>query len=167
MNVYNFEVKDLSGSIVSLSKYKGKVLLIVNIASKCGLTPQLEGLQQLYTTYNNQGFEILAFPSDQFAGQEPLNGSAIENFCTVNYGVTFKVFEKGLVKGKNAQPLFKFLAKQSAQIFIENYPVWNFQKYLIDKNGNVADWFSPWRLPLSDKITESIEKCLKEQRVEK
>lgn len=161
MNTYDFEVKDITGKTVNLADYKGKVLMIVNIASKCGLTPQLDGLQAIYKKYRPQGFEILAFPSNQFAGQEPLNDDAIQNFCAINYGVTFRVFEKGLVKGKDAQPLYQYLAKETGNLLRKNYPVWNFQKYVIDKNGNVADWFAPWTTPESDKISESIEKCLK------
>ncbi|MFN8322407.1 MAG: glutathione peroxidase [Chitinophagales bacterium] len=161
MNTYDFEVKDITGKTMNLADYKGKVLMIVNIASKCGLTPQLDGLQAIYKKYRPQGFEILAFPSNQFAGQEPLNDDAIQNFCAINYGVTFRVFEKGLVKGKDAQPLYQYLAKETGNLLRKNYPVWNFQKYVIDKNGNVADWFAPWTTPESDKISESIEKCLK------
>lgn len=160
MNMYDFEVKDKSGKTVRLADYKGKVVMIVNIASKCGLTPQLDGLQAIYKKYQPKGFEILAFPSNQFAGQEPLSNDGIQDFCAVNYGVTFRVFEKGLVKGKDAQPLYQYLAKETGNLLRKNYPVWNFQKYLIDKNGNVADWFAPWTTPESDKISETIEKCL-------
>lgn len=167
MNVYNFEVKDKAGKTVKLADYKGKVVMIVNIASKCGLTPQLDGLQAVYKKYQPKGFEILAFPSNQFAGQEPLNNDGIQDFCAVNYGVTFRVFEKGLVKGKDAQPLYQYLAKETGNLLRKNYPVWNFQKYVIDKNGNVADWFAPWTTPESDKISETIEKCLKAKAVEK
>ena len=161
-SIYDFEVKDLAGKAVKLSDYKGKVLLIVNIASKCGLTPQLDALQKVYEKYNKQGFEILGFPSNQFAGQEPLNGNDIKEFCSVNYGATFKIFAKDKVKGTDEQPVYIYLAKEASVFGFKNYPVWNFQKYLIDKNGNVADWFSPWNVPDSDKITEAIEKCLKD-----
>lgn len=161
--IYDFEAQDLSGKTVPLSAYKGKVLLIVNTASKCGFTPQLDGMQKLYEKYKDQGFEILAFPSNQFAGQEPLAGEKIEEFCQVNYGVSFKVFAKGNVKGKDAQPLFHFLAQQTSFGPIKNYPVWNFQKYVINRKGEVVDYFNPARDPLSDRITETIEKCLKEK----
>ena len=165
-SIYDFTVNDLAGKPVKLSAYKGKVLLIVNIASKCGLTPQLDGLQKLYENYHDKGFEILAFPSNQFAGQQPESGSAIQDFCTVNYGVQFKVFDKGKVKGKEAQPLYKYLATETANMVRDNYPVWNFQKYVIDRNGKVVDWFNPWKTPESDKITEVIEKCLNTPAVE-
>lgn len=165
-SIYDFEVKDLSGKTVKLSAYKGKVLLIVNTASACGLTPQLDSLQKLYDKYKNKGFEILGFPSSQFAGQEPLNGSDIQSFCSVNYGVQFKIFAKNKVKGDGAQPVYKYLAGESKVLGFNNYPVWNFQKYLIDRNGKVADWFNPWRLPDNDKIAEAIEKCLNTPPVE-
>ena len=159
-SIYDFEVKDLAGKTVKLSDYKGKVLLIVNTASGCGLTPQLDTLQKLYEKYHDKGFEILGFPSDQFAGQEPLKGEAIQEFCSVNYGVKFKIFAKNKVKGNEAQPVYKYLAEQSKVLGFNNYPVWNFQKYLIDRNGKVADWFNPWKLPDNDKIAEAIENCL-------
>ncbi len=165
-SIYDFEVKGLDGKPVKLYAYKGKVLLIVNIASKCGLTPQLEGLQKLYEKYKGKGFEILAFPSNQFAGQQPENGSVIQDFCSVNYGVQFKVFDKGKVKGKDAQPLYQYLAKETGNLLRSNYPVWNFQKYIIDRNGKAVDWFNPWKLPNDDKITEVIEKCLNTPPVE-
>jgi glutathione peroxidase len=165
--IYDFEAKDIAGKTVKLSRYRGKVLLIVNTASACGLTPQLKGLQKLYEKYKERGFEILGFPSADFAGQEPLKGEAIQQFCEVNYGVTFKMLAKGHVKGKNAQPLFKFLAKETKQFFVrDNYPVWNFQKYLIDRNGKVVDYFLPWTLPNDAKISERIEKCLDEKAVD-
>jgi glutathione peroxidase len=158
-SIYEIEVTDASGKKTKLSDYKGKVLLIVNVASKCGFTPQYEQLQKIYEKYQPKGLEILAFPSNDFA-QELTNDNSIQQFCMVNYGVTFKVFSKGKVKGKNAQPLYHFLATNSKRFFVSNYPFWNFQKFLIDKNGKVADWFTPWTRPDSDKITEAIEKCL-------
>ncbi|MCW5907673.1 MAG: glutathione peroxidase [Chitinophagales bacterium] len=162
-SIYDLEVKDLAGRKVKLSDYRGKVLMIVNTASACGLTPQLKGLQKLYDKYKDQGFEVLGFPSADFGGQEPLKGDAIQKFCEVNYGVGFKIFEKGKVKGSSAQPLFKFLAKETKQFFVrDNYPMWNFQKYLVDRNGKVVDYFIPWTLPKDDKIAEQIEKCLKQ-----
>ncbi len=165
--IYDFEAKDIAGRTVKLSDYKGKVLLIVNTASACGLTPQLKGLQKLYEKYKGRGFEVLGFPSSDFAGQEPLKGEAIQEFCEVNYGVSFKVLAKGHVKGDKAQPLFKFLAKETKQLFLrDNYPVWNFQKYLVNRNGNVVDYFVPWTLPNDAKISERIEKCLDEKAVD-
>ncbi|MDB5283978.1 MAG: Peroxiredoxin [Bacteroidota bacterium] len=160
-SIYDFEVKDLAGKSVKLSDYKGKVLLIVNIASKCGNTPQLGGLETIYEKYRGQGFEILAFPSNDFM-QEPKEGANIEQFCTKNYGVQFKVFEKGHVRGKSATDLYKYLTDQSSFGFMKAPPIWNFQKYLVDRKGKVVDFFNPWKAPDSAKITESIENCLKE-----
>jgi glutathione peroxidase len=165
-SIYDFEVKDLSGKTVKLSQYKGKVLMIVNIASRCGLTPQLDALERLQQQYRDKGFEVLGFPSNDFANQQPEDGSAIQDFCSVNYGTTFKIFAKNKVKGKEAQPLYQFLADQSKLAFIKNYPVWNFQKYIIDRNGRVVTWFTPWKSPESDKVTETIEKCLNSTSVE-
>lgn len=165
-SIYDFTVKGLNGKPVKLADYKGKVLLIVNIASKCGQTPQLDTLQKLYEKYQSKGFEILAFPSNQFAGQQPEDGEAIQEFCSVNYGTTFKVLEKNKVKGNDAQPLYQFLAEETGNLLRKNYPIWNFQKYIVDRNGKVADWFNPWKLPDNDKITELIEKCLNTPAVE-
>ena len=164
--LHDFEVNDLYGKKVKLSDYKGKVVLVVNIASECGLTPQLKGLQKLYEKYHSRGFEILGFPSNQFAGQEPLHGEKIEEFCSVNYGVNFRIMEKGHVKGKGAHPVYNHLAKETSLLGVKNYPVWNFQKYLIDREGNVVDWFAPWKTPNNDKIAEAIEKCLDKTSVE-
>ncbi len=165
-SIYDFEVKGLDGKSVKLSNYKGKVLLLVNIASRCGLTPQLDSLEKLYQKYHEQGFEILGFPSNQFGAQMPEGGGAIQEFCSVNFGVQFKIFEKGKVKGAEAQPLYQYLATETKQLLRNNYPIWNFQKYIVDRNGRVVDWFNPWKLPDNDKITETIEKCLKEKGVE-
>jgi glutathione peroxidase len=167
MSIYDFEAKDLEGKTVKLADYKGKVLLIVNIASRCGQTFQLEGLQRIYEKYKDKGFEILAFPSNEFSAQMPENGDKITEFCNKNYGVTFKIFEKDKVKGSNAQPLYKYLAEKTKIAFVNNYPVWNFQKYLVDRNGKVVDFFNPWRTPENDRITESIEKCIDQSPVEK
>ncbi len=166
-SIYDFEVKDLKNETVKLSDYKGKVLMIVNIASKCGLTPQLSALQEINEKYRERGFEVLAFPSNDFANQQPEDGDKIREFCSHKYGVQFKIFAKNKVKGKSAQPVYKYLAEQSKVLAFNNYPVWNFQKYLIDRNGRVAAWFNPWKSPDSDKITEAIEKCLNTAPVEK
>ncbi|MBS1612967.1 MAG: glutathione peroxidase [Bacteroidetes bacterium] len=162
-SIYDYVVKDLGGKTVPLSNYKGKVLLIVNIASKCGLTPQLDGMQKVYEQYKDKGFEILAFPSNDFAGQEPKNGNEIQEFCSVNYGVSFKVMAKDHVKGSDAQPLYKFLAKEAKIAFVDNYPMWNFHKYLIGKDGRVIDYFVPVTKPESGKIANAIEAALAEK----
>lgn len=165
-SIYDFELKGLDGKSVKLSDYKGKVLLLVNIASRCGQTPQLDTLEKLYEKYRDQGFEVLAFPSNDFAGQMPEGGNAIQEFCSANFGVQFKIFAKGKVKGSDAQPLYQYLAAETKQLLRNNYPMWNFQKYIVDRNGRVVDWFNPWKWPDSDKITETIEKCLKQKGVE-
>ena len=159
-SIYEYEVKDLGGKPVKLEQYKGKVLLVVNIASKCGLTPQLDGLEKLYQQYKSKGFEILAFPSNDFM-QEPKEGDKISEFCQVNYGVDFKIFEKGKVKGSGAQPVYQYLGTHTKRLgLFNNYPIWNFQKYLVNKNGRVVTSFNPWKKPEDAKIAEGIEKCL-------
>lgn len=158
--VYQFTVQDLYGKEVSLADYKGKVLLIVNTASKCGLTPQLKGLEGLYEAYKDRGFVVLGFPSNDFAGQEPLEGEAIAEFCTKNYGVTFPVFDKVKVKGQDACPLYKFLADSERNGKVDTKPAWNFHKYLIDREGRVQDYFASPTAPDSDKVRKAIEALL-------
>ena len=181
MNIYDFTVKTNKGVEKSLADYKGKVMLIVNTASKCGFTPQYEELQELYKKYNDRGLEILGFPCNQFAGQEPGSNEEVQTFCKRNYGVTFQIFEKGDVRGETAQPLFKFLTEQKGfQGFDENHPVaktlmealknnfpeflegdgikWNFTKFLIDRDGNVVARFEPTTTPSA--IADDIEKLL-------
>ena len=153
MSVYEFTVKDNKGNSVSLSEFKGKVLLIVNTATKCGLTPQYEGLESLYEKYKDQGFEILDFPCNQFAFQAPGDAEAIDSFCTLKYNTKFRRFEKIKVNGKDAAPLYQYL-KQQKPGRIE----WNFAKFLIDRNGKVAERFASTAKP--ETLTESIEKLL-------
>lgn len=112
MSVYDFKATTMKGQEISLSEFKGKVLLIVNTASKCGFTPQFEGLEKLYTTYKDRGFAVLGFPCNQFAEQDPASNGEIQEFCRLNYGVTFPMFQKGDVRGETAQPLFKYLVKE-------------------------------------------------------
>jgi glutathione peroxidase len=159
MNIYDFKVKDSFGNEISLSEYKGKVLLIVNTASKCGFTPQYEGLQKLYDKYGNEKFEILAFPCNQFGNQEPGDANEIKNFCSLTYNVSFPLFQKIDVNGKDADPLFEYL-KESKSGFLSKNIKWNFTKFLIDSEGNVIDRFSPSTAPekLDDKIKELVEK---------
>ena len=153
-NIYNYEVEEIGGNIITLEKYRGKVLLITNTASKCGLTPQYDGLQNLYDNYKDQGFEVLAFPSNNFLGQEPLQGEALQSFCSLNFNTTFPVFERINVKGRNAHPLFKFLASKTSK------PKWNFHKYLVDREGRVVAAFLPVTKPENSKVIELIEKQL-------
>lgn len=157
MKFYDFSASKMSGKEVKMNEYNGKVLLVVNTASKCGLTPQLEGLESLYKEYRNRGFEILGFPCNQFAGQDPGTNKEISEFCLVNYGVTFTMFEKVDVNGKNAHPIYKFL-KEEAKGALGNEIKWNFTKFLIDKEGNVVKRYSPITKP--EKIKNDIEKLL-------
>ncbi|WP_432711731.1 glutathione peroxidase [Pedobacter sp.] len=159
-SIYQFKVKLLNGLEKNLAAYQNKVLLIVNIASGCGFAPQLEELQKLRAEYKEQGFEVLAFPSNDFGRQEPLNGIEISEFCQVNFGVEFPVSEKIMVRGEMAHPLFKFLADIKQNGNIKSTPRWNFHKYLINKNGEVVDYFYPFTKPLSSKIKKKIERLL-------
>lgn len=158
--VHDFKAKEITGKEVDLSDYKGKVLLIANTASKCGFTPQYKDLEKLYQEYKDKGLEILAFPSNQFMGQEPLEGEEIQEFCEVNYGVTFKVFDKVDVKGDTQTPLFKYLSNKDENGKVNLAPKWNFQKYLVDREGKVVDYFLPITNPDSSKVKKAIEKLL-------
>lgn len=159
-SIHQFSVKDTKGKEVSLEDYKGKVLLVVNTASKCGFTPQLDGMQELYREYRDQNFEVLAFPSNDFAGQEPLEGMEIEEFCTLNYKTEFPIFEKIHVKGKGQHELYQFLSNKSQNGKVSSTPKWNFHKYLIDKEGKVIDYYYATTKPNSKKVKKAIEKLL-------
>ncbi|RKJ50381.1 glutathione peroxidase [Butyricicoccus sp. 1XD8-22] len=155
--VYDFSVKLPTGEMKSLKDYEGKPLLIVNTASKCGLTPQFKGLQELYDKYKEQGLEILGFPCDQFNNQEFNDIDETLQFCQINYGVTFPMFAKIDVNGDNADPLFKFLKEQKKGVLSKNIK-WNFTKFLIDKNGSVIERYAPTTEP--EKIDDDIQKIL-------
>jgi glutathione peroxidase len=159
-SVYQFRVKDIDGREVSFSDFKGKVLLIVNTASECGFTPQLEALEQLYQEYKDQGFEVLAFPSNDFFGQEPREGQDIKEFCRDNFHTTFPIFEKTQVRGREASDLFQFLANRSHNGLISSRPKWNFHKYLVDRSGRVVNYFYSFTNPTSDKLKNAIEELL-------
>lgn len=152
-SIHQFKVKFINGTEKNLSDYKNKVLLIVNIASACGFAPQLKELQQLRDEIGTENFEILGFPSNDFGRQEPLDGDDIHAFCEVNHGVQFPVFEKIMVRGDHANPLFKFLTQKST-------PRWNFHKYLINRDGEVVDYFFPFTKPLSSKVKKKIQRLL-------
>ena len=181
--IYDITVKDMDGSDVSLANYKGKVLLIVNVASKCGLTPQYEGLEALYQKYKDQGLEILAFPCNQFLGQEPGTNEEIQSFCSLNYNVTFPLFDKIDVNGEAESPLYTYLKKQAP---FKGYPEgteefatmldeihqktgtgfdqgdairWNFSKFLVSKDGKTILRFEPMVTP--DMMEEAIQELLK------
>lgn len=159
-SIHQFKMKDLSGETIDFADYEGSVLLIVNTASKCGFTPQLKGLEELYQKYKDQNFVVLAFPSNNFGGQEPLNGSDIGAFCQKNYGVSFPVFEKSNVRGKEANEIYQFLSDKSANGKVGSSPKWNFYKYLIDKEGKVIDSFASLTKPLSGKIRKKVESLI-------
>ncbi|XP_027340701.1 probable phospholipid hydroperoxide glutathione peroxidase [Abrus precatorius] len=157
-SIYDFTVKDIRGNDASLSDYRGKVLLIVNVASQCGLTQSnYKELNILYEKYKNQGLEILAFPCNQFAGQEPGTNEEIQNVVCTRFKAEFPVFDKVEVNGKNAAPLYKFLKDQKGGIFGDGIK-WNFTKFLINKEGQVVDRYAPTTSPL--KIEKDIEKLL-------
>ena len=147
--IYDYVVKNMKGEDVSLSEFKGKVILIVNTATGCGFTPQYEGLEALYKKYKDQGFVILDFPCNQFFGQAPGTDEEIHSFCTLKYDVSFPQFHKIDVNGKNADPLYEYLKTQK-----KGRIKWNFTKFLVDRNGNVVDRFGPMEKPASfeDKI---------------
>ena len=158
MDVYDFMVKDNKGKEVSLSEFKGKVLLIVNTATGCGFTPQYKGLEDLYRKYHSKGFEILDFPCNQFGHQAPGNDDEINSFCTLKYDTTFSRFAKIEVNGENASPLFKWLKKEKGGLFGDAIK-WNFTKFLIDKNGRVVERYAPTTPPtkIESKIIELLE----------
>lgn len=143
MSIYEYTATSLRGETVDLSRYQGKVLLIVNTASKCGFTPQFQGLQELYNELQEQGLEILGFPSNQFANQEPGSSDDIQEFCQINYGVTFPMFEKIKVNGDEAHPLFKHLASAAPGLLGSKSVKWNFTKFLVQKDGTVFKRYAP------------------------
>ena len=146
MKFYDFTAKKMNGIEVKMDEYKGKVLLVVNTASKCGFTPQLAELEQMYKDYKDKGFEILGFPCNQFKNQDSGTNQEIKTFCSMNYGVTFPMFEKIEVNGKDTHPLYKFLKSKKSGI-LGNKIKWNFTKFLVDKNGNVVSRFAPTTEP--------------------
>ena len=152
-SIHQFKVKLTNGVDTHFSSYKNKVLLIVNIATGCGFAPQLKELQQLRDELDNNDFEVLAFPSNDFGRQEPLDGEAINVFCQLNHGVKFPIFQKIMVRGAAAHPLYQFLSKVST-------PRWNFHKYLVNKEGEIVDFFYPFTTPLSSKLKKKILKLI-------
>lgn len=157
MSLYDFKIKDIDGKDVPMSKYKGKVLLIVNTATHCGFTPQYEGLEKLHKKYHKKGLEILDFPCNQFANQAPESNKEIANFCAMHYKTSFQTFAKIDVNGKYADPLFKYLKKQKLGM-LGGRITWNFTKFLVDREGNVVKRFAPNVEP--EQISVSIEKLI-------
>ncbi len=159
LSVYDFTVEDIAGQPLKLSDFKGKVTLIVNTASNCGFTPQYKGLEELYQRYKDRGFTVLAFPSNDFGGQEPGSATEIKNYCESKYKVTFPLLAKGPVSGTDKQPVYKFLTEESAPDF-QGDPGWNFVKFLIDQDGQVVGRYSSMTTPLSNKIIRKVEELL-------
>jgi glutathione peroxidase len=157
-SIYDFKVKKIDGKEISLSQYQGKVLLIVNVASKCGYTPQYKGLQALYDKYRDRGFEILGFPCNQFMGQEPGTEKEIQSFCELNFGVKFPLFAKIDVNGANAHPLFQYLTHAKPGILGSEQIKWNFTKFLIDAQGNPLKRYAPGDTP--EQMDSEIAKIL-------
>ena len=158
-SIYQFNVQQLNGEEISLSDYKDKVLLVVNTASECGFTPQLKDLVVLKEQFKDKDFEILAFPSNDFGGQEPLDGPELEAFCK-NAGANYPVFKKIRVRGPYAHPLYKFFADKKLNGKLKSTPRWNFHKFLISKAGQVTDFFYPFTKPTSSKIRKKIARLL-------
>jgi glutathione peroxidase len=158
---YSLKANDIEGSVYDFSALKGKVVLIANVASKCGFTNQYEGLQKLHDKYSSQGLVILGFPSNDFAGQEPGGAKEIKEFCKLNYDVKFQLFEKAPVSGESIQPVFKYL---TADANSENggKVLWNFEKFIVDRKGKLVDRFRSITKPESKKIVGLLEKLLKE-----
>ena len=156
--IYDFSVKDADLKDVSLENYKEKILLIVNVASYCGLTYQYEGIESLYKKYKDKGFEVLAFPCNQFAFQEPGTNEEIKEFCDIKYGVTFKIFNKINVNGSKSHPVYQYLIDQFPGVAGTTQIKWNFTKFLINKNGEVIERFSPQAE--ADEIEAGIKKLL-------
>jgi glutathione peroxidase len=159
-HMYDFTMKNIEGEDVKLDTYKGKVVMIVNVASKCGLTPQYDGLQALYSKYKDRGFEILGFPANNFLGQEPGTEKEIKEFCTLNYNVTFPLFAKISVKGADQHPFYTFLTNKQSNPGFDGDIGWNFEKFLTDRNGKVIARFSPKTKPDDPKIVNAVEEAL-------
>lgn len=157
--VYQYELNSIDGENISLSDFEGEVLLIVNTASECGYTPQYEGLQELYETYSDNGFEVLGFPANNFGGQEPGTDEEIAQFCQVNYGVSFPMFSKVSVKGEDQHPMFAYLTSVENPDFTGDIS-WNFEKFLIDRNGNVVRRFKSNVEPMSEELVSAVEEIL-------
>ena len=158
MTFFDFEAKKLSGKTVSMKEYQGKTIVVVNTASKCGFTPQYEGLEKLYQKYKDQGLIILAFPCNQFANQEPGSSNDIKQFCEVNYGVSFPLFEKVDVNGRNSHPIFKYLKSKLSGGLFGSRIKWNFTKFLINKKGIPVKRFAPTTKP--EKMETIIRRLL-------
>jgi glutathione peroxidase len=159
-SIYDFSLKDIDHKEVSLGQYRGKVVMIVNVASRCGFTPQYEGLQKLYVKYKDQGFVILGFPANNFGFQEPGTDEEIKTFCSAKYSVTFPIFSKISVKGNDIHPLYKLLTSKETDPEFGGDIKWNFNKFLVDKSGKIIARFEPQVKPESDQVIQAVEKAL-------
>jgi glutathione peroxidase len=157
MTIYDFTATNIDGTEQPLSDYKGQVLLVTNVASKCGFTPQYEGLEKLYETYSDQGLAVLGFPCNQFGHQEPGDEAEIKEFCSLTYNVKFPLFAKIDVNGAHADPLYQWLRAQKAGLLMDRIK-WNFTKFLVGRDGEVIDRFAPTTKP--EKLTADIERAL-------
>lgn len=162
--IYDFTVADIDGNDVNLADYKGRVLLIVNTASKCGFTPQYEGLEKIYTEYKDRGFEILAFPSNDFMGQEPGTNEQIKNFCRMNYHVSFPLFSKITVKGEKIHPLYRYLTEKNTDPEFAGKITWNFNKFLIDRKGKIVNRFDSKVKPQDPELVKAVEEALQKKQ---
>lgn len=161
-SIYDFKVLEFSGKERSLGDFEGKVVLIVNTASECFFTKQYKTLEVLYNKYKDQGLEILAFPSNNFNNQEPRTGINLETFCRLKQKVTFPVFKRIHVKGNYTHPLYDYLSKKELNGVVGSKPIWNFHKYLVNKKGEVVDFYYPFTSPTSTKIENRIKQLLAE-----
>ncbi|HVF92505.1 MAG TPA: glutathione peroxidase [Blastocatellia bacterium] len=161
-SVYDFAIKDINGKDVKLKHYRGKVVMLVNVASKCGYTPQYEGLQKIYAKYQAQGFVVLGIPANNFGGQEPGTNEEIKTFCSTKYNVTFPMFSKVSVKGDDIAPLYKFLTDKQTNPEFGGDITWNFNKFLVDRNGKIIARFTSKDAPESEKVIQTLEAALKQ-----
>lgn len=159
-SIFDFTMKDIDGNQVDLKKYKGNVLLVVNTASKCGYTPQYEGLEAIYKKYSDKGFYVLGFPANNFGEQEPGTEAEIKEFCTLKYKVTFPMFAKISVKGDDQHPLYTYLTSKESDAPFAGDITWNFNKFLIDRDGKIVARFSSKDTPEGPEVTSAIEKYL-------
>jgi glutathione peroxidase len=162
-SVHEFSMKAIDGKTVTLSQFKGQVMLVVNVASRCGFTPQYEGLEKLYETYKGQGFVILGFPANNFGEQEPGTDAEIQTFCKSKYSVTFPMFSKISVTGADKAPLYRFLTDTSAHPKTGGEIQWNFTKFLVDRDGKIMQRFEPEVEPLSREIVAAVETAVKKK----
>ena len=159
-SIYDFKMSDIDDNPVTFEKFRNKVLLIVNVASKCGFTPQYKGLQELYQEFKDDGFSILGFPANNFLSQEPGTNGEIKQFCSIKYNVSFPVFSKISVKGNDISPLYTFLTEKDTNPGFSGSIKWNFTKFLVDRTGNIVDRFSPMTRPDSKKVKKRIGQLL-------